>query len=276
MEKNFSYEQLEAARKEVSSWSLRNDILFSTVMDKYPKCMELLLNAILNRTDLNIVELKTQRSVTDLYAKGVRFDILCTDANDVLYNIEMQNDPSRATPKRCRFYSSSLDMIQLKQGQDYSSLINTYVIMLVGGDPLHSGKLVTNVYRAIEQKNYERYEDGTEIIYVNIDSPLDNAESLLAQIIHDLNCSNVNEMVQPLLRESTESVKSDRKECCEMKGTVQEIFAKGEARGNTINSWLYHNNRTEELLKSFDDSVLRAQLVAEYDAAHPESNKYNI
>ena len=53
--------------------------------------MQLLVQTILERPDLSITRVNTQETLINP-GRSVRLDILASDSNGVLYNIEMQRD----------------------------------------------------------------------------------------------------------------------------------------------------------------------------------------
>ncbi|MBR2124354.1 MAG: hypothetical protein IJ934_04160, partial [Acetobacter sp.] len=89
---------------------------FSVCLDGDIPSMTLILRLVLEREDIIVKEVITQRSESNLYGRGVRFDVLATDAKGKLYNCEVQRASEGASPKRARYHASMLDKYALEKG----------------------------------------------------------------------------------------------------------------------------------------------------------------
>lgn len=67
---------------------LDDDFMQKVFEDK--ACTEFLLQIILNRTDLKVLRVNGQQDIKNLQGRSVRLDILAVDANNRVYNIEIQ------------------------------------------------------------------------------------------------------------------------------------------------------------------------------------------
>ena len=64
--------------KWIQRFCLMDDMFLSTVFQKR-ECTELLLHLILNRDDLTVEEVRTQRGLKNLWGREARLDILAVD-----------------------------------------------------------------------------------------------------------------------------------------------------------------------------------------------------
>lgn len=100
-------ETLEAIEK----LSLMDDNLMTLVFDRNTEATELLLNVILGRNDLKVLEVVGQREYKNPIPGGrsVTIDIYAKDGNGKIYDIEVQRASAGADARRARFHSSMID-----------------------------------------------------------------------------------------------------------------------------------------------------------------------
>ena len=110
------------------------DDTFMTVVFKDRACTELLIRCLLEREDLRVVEVHSQRDLKNLWGRSVRLDILAVDDTGALYNIEVQRADQGASRKRARYNSSLLDAHIAEPGEVYEALAETHVIFITEQD----------------------------------------------------------------------------------------------------------------------------------------------
>jgi len=101
-------------------------------------------------------------------SKSIRLDIYIKDDKDTVYNIEMQMEDKKDTPKRCRYYQGLLDIKLLPSGaKNYNQLHDSYVIFICQFDPFGLGKCCyTFEERCLEEWTLS-LGDGTKKIFLN-------------------------------------------------------------------------------------------------------------
>ena len=104
-EKIFPEKYLEALKK----LRLIDDAFFSAFFDDNAEDVEYILRIILDKSDLKVLKVQTQKSVENIYGRSVRFDVFATDDKNKLYNIEVQRADAGAIPTRARYNSAMLD-----------------------------------------------------------------------------------------------------------------------------------------------------------------------
>lgn len=99
---------------------LDDDFMQKVFEDK--ACTELLLQIILNRTDLKVIHVNGQQDIKNLQGRSVSLDILAVDVDNKVYNIEIQRSDKGASVKRARYNSSLIDSNVTEPGEKYENL----------------------------------------------------------------------------------------------------------------------------------------------------------
>ena len=107
-----------------------------------------------------------QHDVKNLQGRSIRLDIVATDENGRVYNIEIQRSDKGASIKRARYNSSLLDANVTEPGDDYENLIETYIIFITENDVLKAGLPIYHIDRTIKETGV-MFGDEAHIIYVN-------------------------------------------------------------------------------------------------------------
>lgn len=187
-------ETLEAIRK----LCLLDDNLMTLVFDRNAEATELLLNVILQRDDLKVLEVVAQREYKNPMPNGrsITIDIYAVDGNDKVYDIEVQRVSEGADVHRARFHSSMIDTKMLKAGQEFKEIHDSYVIFITANDVIGAGCSLYHVNRTIEETG-AYFNDGSHIIYVNGSYKDDNDP--VGKLMHDFRCLSSVDMFYPIL-----------------------------------------------------------------------------
>ena len=87
-----------------------------------------------------IVYPELEKPIKPFYStKGVRLDVYLKD-EDKIIDVEMQTYKQDAIGKRTRYYQSMIDIDSLMKGQDYSELLDSYVLFICNYDPFEKVK----------------------------------------------------------------------------------------------------------------------------------------
>ncbi len=187
-------ETLEA----IGKLSLLDDNLMPLVFDRNIEATELLLNIILQRDDLKVLEVVAQREYKNPMPSGrsITIDIYAVDGNDKVYDIEVQRASEGADAHRARFHSSMIDTKMLKAGQEFKEIHDSYVIFITANDVIGAGCSLYHVNRTIEETG-AYFNDGSHIIYVNGSYKNDNDP--IVKLMHDFRCLSSVDMFYPIL-----------------------------------------------------------------------------
>ena len=188
----------------VENFRLMDDTFMSKCLEHAPECIELILQIILGKKDLEVVKSQTEYPIKSLQGRGVRFDVFARDSEGREYDIEIQRANDGAEPKRARYNSALMDANALKSGEDFAGLRDTYVIFITENDVMGDGQEVY-VYDRTERKSGKRLGDGTHIIYVN---GATRSETEIGKLVHDLLCRDEAKMYFDLLRKRVSEFKN--------------------------------------------------------------------
>lgn len=203
------------------------DDLFMTQCFKDIKCVEVVLQVILNRRDLVVQSAKTQE-VLQGWGRSVKLDIFAIDKNNKGYDIEIQRADDGASFKRARFNSSSMDIHSLAAGEDFDALRDNYIIFITQNDVLKLGLPLYTIECCIRECG-KFIEDGSHIIYVN--GALRNLDTQLGRLMHDFFCVNPDEMYYSVLAERVRFFKRSREGVEKMISIIDEIKSEGRYEG---------------------------------------------
>ena len=87
----------------IQAMRLMDDDFMTVVFDGDNEATEFLLRILLNRDDLHVKKVTTQKEKRNLFGRSVRLDILAEDDKGKLYNVEVQRADEGASPKRVRY-----------------------------------------------------------------------------------------------------------------------------------------------------------------------------
>ena len=200
---------------------LIDDVLFSACFDGNPDDVQYILRIILDKSDLKVLNVQTQKSVENLYGRSVRFDVFASDDSGKLFNIEVQRADSGAIPARARYNSAMLDYHELQKSHDFKELPESFVIFITENDVLGGGDKIYHIDRIIRETN-KSFNDGSHIIYVNgsykgeVGVPLDD-------LIHDFFCDNPVDMRHKQLADRISFLKSN-KGVIEMRSALDDFL----------------------------------------------------
>ena len=214
----------------IKKFRLIDDTFFSACFDNNEEDVEYILRIILDKPNLKVLKVQTQKSVENMYGRSVRFDVFATDDSGKLYNIEVQRTDAGAVPTRARYNSSMLDYHKLKKKAKFSELPETFVIFITEHDVLKDGKQIYHVERVVRETN-KLFGDGTHIIYVN-GSYKDDSDNELGNLIHDFFCTEPSEMKHKQLSERVSFLKGNKREVRKMCKLMEEL--QEEARKETL------------------------------------------
>ncbi len=192
--------------KAISEMCLLDDNLMTLVFDRNIEATELLLNIILQRGDLKVLEVVGQREYKNPMSGGrsITIDIYAVDGNGKVYDVEVQRAPEGADPHRARFHSSMVDTKMLKAGQEFKEIHDSYVIFITASDVMGAGRALYHVNRVIEETG-TYFGDGSHIIYVNGSYKDDNDP--VGRLMHDFRCLSSADMFYPVLARAVEYFK---------------------------------------------------------------------
>lgn len=183
--------------KTTIQFPLKKDLMFSLVMNDRELCKGLLERILPSKKiqSLQVCEgsnTEIQKIIhTGILSKNVRLDVLF-EGDDTWYDIEMQVSDDINIPMRGRYYSSAMDIDQIKQGSKYNSLKHSYVIFICTFDYYHLDQAVY-VFQNYDSKNNLPFGDNSFKIIVNTTSSKENTPPELVPFFDYVNSMKVPE-----------------------------------------------------------------------------------
>ena len=261
-------------KKIIASLTLMDDLFMQVVLEEQA-CTEYILQTILDKTSLKLMEQRLQKRLPNLHGRALVLDCLCTDEKGLLYNIEVQNSSAGAIPKRARYHAALMDTHTLKKGEKFSKLPESYVIFITDKDVLGEGEQLYQIERVI-RKSGNLFKDGSHILYFNTARQDDNA---LGKLAKDFKEANPKEIQSEVLSHRVASLKEGnldregekkRNVLLEKyrKKAVEEGMEKGFEQGKNhlalLVGRLLEAGRMDDLKRVSYDEAYREKLLKEF------------
>ena len=278
-------------RKLLSKFILMDDDFMRVVL-KDIRCTEYILQTILRKPRLHVKEQVLQEDLKNLQGRSVILDCLCTDESGAVYNIELQNSRSGASPLRARYHAGIIDMHILKAGENFNRLPESYVIFICGKDVLKENRQIYHVKRIIEESG-NTFPDKAQIIYINTEKSSDDE---LGRMIKDFYTEDPKEIHSAVLARRIAELKipskAEKGEDAEMttyydrlkRQWKKEGRAEGKAEGKAegieqginegaanaegkmakLMGLLVKEGRIDDITKASESSSYRKQLLEEF------------
>ena len=233
---------------------LIDDDFMNACFDGYTDGAQLLLRIILNKPDIRVKSVKTQRRMKNLLGRDICLDIDADDDAGKEYNVEVQRADKGADRKRARYHSSILDAHLLQPGDDFSDLPETFVIFITENDVIGKGKPLYRIERKIEEAN-EPFDDGEHIIYVN--GADKDASTELGKLMHDFFCTDPDDMHYKELADKVRYFKEDEKGVAAMCKVMEDM--RNESAKTAV-----EKRNIEIALDMIRDGKLSLEQIAQY------------
>lgn len=260
----------------IDSSRLLDDDLMTLVFDGNIEATQLVLNIILDREDLVVMNVEVQKVEKSplVHGRDVRIDIFSVDAEGNHHDIEVQRASEGAAPERARFLSAVLDHRMLKERQEFKEIKGSYVIFITEKDTFKSGRPLSHIERTVLEDG-TAFGDGNHIIYAN--GAYHNDGSAIGRLMHDFRCTNPEDMFyEPLKKgvrhfKETEGGKTRMSSAIDKWGDARE--ARGEMRGEAkgmdkivrLMNYLFQSGRTDDAKRAAEDSDYRDKLLKEME-----------
>ena len=224
--------------QKIKELRLMDDDFFSEALDGKIEAVEYILSTILERDDIKVKSTKAQVEYKNATKRSIKLDIQAEDVHGRLMDIEIQRSDRGSGVKRARFHSSMIDRALLSKGDDFEDLVDTYVIFITEKDKFGMGIPLYHIERKISEMDNALFGDGAHILYVN--GEYRNLEHPVGSLMHDFNCKDAKDMVNPLLAEEVRYLKETEGGLSQMSRILEEMRnevaekakAEGKAEGN--------------------------------------------
>jgi len=246
-------EQIDQKHQEdlqrLRGFRLLDDDFLTKCFEGDTASIELVLQIILGKPDLKVLDVRTQVFVENLLNRSVRLDILATDSIGAKLNVEVQRSDKGAGRKRARYNSSMMDANLLKKGDDFDKLPETWVIFITENDVIGKGLPLYPIERCFLETG-ERFEDGSHILYVN---GAYRGDTPIGKLMHDFSCIDAADMYYRTLADRVRFFK-ESKEGIEIMCRAMEDMRNQTLKEGAINS----------ARRMLADGILTLEKIAEY------------
>lgn len=188
--------------------------------DGYIEGAELLLRIILNKPDISVKNVTTQKVMKNLLGRDIWLDIDASDSEGKEYDIEVQRADKGADRRRARYHSSILDAHLLQPNEDFGKLPETYVIFITENDVIGDGEPLYTIERQIINTG-KSFDDGAHILYVN--GANKDASTELGRLMHDFFCTDADDMNYSELADKVRFFKEDEKGVAAMCKVMEDM-----------------------------------------------------
>ena len=246
-------EQIDQKHEEdlqrLRGFRLLDDDFLTKCFEGDTASIELVLQIVLEKPDLKVLDVRTQVFVENLLNRSVRLDILATDSTGAKLNVEVQRSDKGAGRKRARYNSSMMDANLLKKGEDFDKLPETWVIFITENDVMGKGLPLYPIERCFLGTG-ERFEDGSHILYVN---GAYRGDTPIGKLMHDFSCTDAADMYYGTLADRVRFFK-ESKEGIEIMCRAMEDMRNQTLKEGAINS----------AKRMLADGILTLEKIAEY------------
>ena len=212
----------QRVRETIANYTLFDDAFMSEVFNENNELTQYVLRIILQRDDLEVTSVASQREIGSLASRGVRLDIEAIDSKGNYYDVEVQRARKPGLPQRARFYQSMMDYEHVEKGEDFQFMRRSYIIFILDYDLYGEQKPIYHVDYIIRE-NGKPYDDGREILFVN--GTYRNRDEDIGRLMHDFSCSDYHQIDSELIRETVRPYKEPySKEGDKMSELVERIF----------------------------------------------------
>lgn len=217
---------IEKYLPKIKEMRLLDDDFMSAAFDNNIEGTQIVLRTILDKNDLTVERVTSQRELKNIYGRSVRLDVYATDSAGKRYDIEIQRADSGAGEKRARYNQSLMDANHLPAGADHESLPEIYVILFTENDVRRAGLPVYHIERMVMETG-ELFQDGEHIIYVN--GAYQDDGSALGTLIADFRQSDPDKVRNESLAKRMKYLKESTEGVSHMCRIVEEIVKKERA-----------------------------------------------
>jgi len=224
---------LSAARKEnamakrtLKNLNLLDDFLFGTLVSHKEFgeafCRELLQTIFQRKFGKLKVIPQRQYYGDDTENHGTRLDVYleedCAELEpEALYDLEAEKakdkNKRQNLPKRTRFYRAIVDGHSLASGEDYGTLKDVYIIIILPYDPFDRKRLIYTIRNMCQEDPSIPYEDGARTIFLYTKGTKGNIPKELQELLHYMEDTKEKNAVNASLQKiqkMVEKVKEDK------------------------------------------------------------------
>ncbi len=198
-------------KKTLQELTLLDRFLFAEAMD-LPENMQTVLEVILGKEILLKYLPQTEKEQrTSSQFRFVKMDVWAQDADDVVYDTEVQKKDTGNLPKRSRYYQSLIDSKLLEPGiMDFNALNPVVIILITPFDLFGYGRYCYTFSMRCKEVEGLELQDGALRIFLNTHGTDDeNVSPELKELLHYMEHTNEADVLShPKLRQLQKNVQT--------------------------------------------------------------------
>ena len=214
----------EELQKQILGMTLFNDLLARAVLEDKEAC-EHILRILTGIKTLVIKKNKTQYVISKLSSHNIIMDVLAEDANNKLYEIEIQKaDGGIAHEKRMLYYASTIiNEYFFKGDQTYASVPELHIFYISQTDIWKLGKTCYPILKFLGDTTTP-YNDGLHMCYINAEV---NDSSDIAQLMQYFSTAAADDFSQGKLSQCINNLKTTKEGLTTMDNFSKQIYEAG-------------------------------------------------
>ncbi len=210
---------------------LMDDNFLSICMADNVEGAQLMSRIIIGNDNIHVQRVETQKQYTSLTEHSFCFDVYAVDEQGNNIEIEVQRKNAGAIPERAACHSGVLDANSMpKNDEDYHHKAETFTIFITEHDVLRGNFPIYHIDRSIREMNHQPFGDKSHIIYVN-GAYREDETSPLGRLVHDLFCTEPDDMYYQELANRVRYFKKDSKGVNAMCEIWEEVRREGLEQG---------------------------------------------
>ena len=155
--------------KKYQDLTFTDDFMFCQVLENDDDLCKRLVELLLG---VKIKEIRHKRRQHEIKPspdrKSIKLDVKLDDADNTVFDLEMQRGHKKVLPKRSRYYQGLVDVDKLRAGASYFELPKSYIVFICSDfDPFDRGKHKYEFRELCVDDPAIELGDGTSKVFIN-------------------------------------------------------------------------------------------------------------
>ena len=160
---------------------------------------------------------------------------------EALYDLEAENAKNRKKrqhlPKRARFYRAIVDGHSLASGEDYGTLKDVYIIIILPYDPFDRDRIIYTIRNMCEEDPSMPYEDGARTIFLYTKGTKGNISKELRELLHYMEDTEEKNAVNSSLQKIQKMVEKVKEDKGGVSGIYEDLGTRTDDPGRGNGGW---------------------------------------
>ncbi len=207
---------MSVERTAETKWAnatIQDNFVFSKTMELYPDLCRQLLELILGIRIKEISYPEREKTIeARIDGKGIRLDVFVQDkGSNRSFDVEMQVTNSAHLAMRIRYYQGLIDMNNLKRGQHYSALNESFIIFICPFDHFKQGRHFYSFSERCDQDPSMKLNNKTHHIFLSTKGTVNDVPPDIKAFLNYVDNGIVSGNFVEKLNAAVYSVKSNQK-----------------------------------------------------------------